>query len=468
MHHPLSNSSCWSDVYGLDPSDYLAVKDQSRPRSVPWWSAPHSDNDLQTGAEKTAASIFESISGSLSGHKTVSCDISGGVDSCSVAAVAHHLGHSPDEDPIAIHGFTSISQDEFNSDRLWAQDFSDSIGFDSHTFSRWDEMPRDYDGLDEMAAFALDEPSIAAIGHRRFTFLTDLAAKKGSSLHFTGYGGDQTFIGTPTHSADALRTDPLWAISQIMTYRAMSRWDLRSCIQQLVSRREYGTWLARNALTSNRDRHEPLLTWGVPAQIPAWFDRNTVRQMTERVDDAARTAQPLADLPGRHLEIDLIRQCTRMVRAIADIVAQKSGVLIVAPLIEENVVESALSVRVQERVTPYEYKPVLTSALGWLLPPKIQGRQTKGGEDTDAALGFSGNIESIRRTWDESRVDGEHEDHGDYRRDGPEDEVGEASGDLSQGCGVGGGAGEEVAGPECVEVSYGKSEDVSRICHSGV
>nr|BAL72547.1 lariatin biosynthetic protein [Rhodococcus jostii] len=404
MQHPFTSSSCWKDLEGVLPGEYLEVTGRSSPRTERWWTPATSYRSLEDGANETAAALFSVVRNQLSDHSAASCDISGGLDSSSIAAIAANAAKSGETHTV-LHGTTSVSRDEFNSDADWAIELSKSLKLDSHSFLSWNDMPKEYDDLDALASYDLDEPSIASISHSRFTHLINVARSKGSQVHLTGFGGDELFIGSPTFCVDLFKTQPLLSARLLLTYRAMYRWTFRSLVRPLTTPMSYQQWMRTKSLSTDRSTLRiPPLSWGFHGVIPPWITRDARHSMYDHVRSASSATFPLAPTPGRHFELENLYQCARLFRTMSDIVSQTSGVLLVAPMLEQAVVEAAISVRTPERLTPHKYKPVLTHATRGLLPAVVAERQTKGGEDTDAAIGFSENISAIRELWDESRL----------------------------------------------------------------
>jgi asparagine synthase (glutamine-hydrolysing) len=408
LFHPLQyrlwSSPCWRDIQGVQPGEYLEVTDQGGLQRVRWWELPTHSMSLDTSARTTTTALFAAIRMQLAGRTTASCDVSGGLDSCSVTTAAARIVEG-EGGSVALHGWTSLCRDEFNSDAAWAREFLKSVRLDSHRFIPPHEMPSRYDDLAGAAEYELDEPSIAMISHRRLTRLTDLARDAGSQVHFTGYGGDEIFNTLPVLCADQLRVTPRHAVRNLLGWRAMGRWPMLRMLRQLACGTSYAKWLATDALHFGRaDQYRPFLSWGVSAAVPPWLTIEAAQGIREHTREVAESAVSLASTPGRHLALDLLYQGARLARAISDIAAQRSGLLLVAPLLDAYVVSAALSVEAGVRSTPYQYKPVLTRGLHGLLPDAVLARRSKGGEDADVALGFVNNLGSIRELWMDSRL----------------------------------------------------------------
>jgi asparagine synthase (glutamine-hydrolysing) len=66
----------------------------------------------------------------------------------------------------------------------------------------------------------------------------------------------------------------------------------------------------------------------------------------------------------------------------------RAGLALEAPYFDDRVVEICLSVRLHERTTPWQYKPLLVEAMRGVVPAEVLARTTKGvfGADVDAGL----------------------------------------------------------------------------------
>jgi asparagine synthase (glutamine-hydrolysing) len=137
--------------------------------------------------------------------------------------------------------------------------------------------------------------------------------------------------------------------------------------------------------------------------LPSWITPYARELIGAEIRRAAENAQPLAPTPGRHLELDTIRDGTRLARALADISGQ-AGVLLATPFFDDRVIEAVLRVRVQERVQPWVYKPLLARAMRGVVPDTLLARTTKGTGDLDTALGLRQHVPLLTELWGNSRM----------------------------------------------------------------
>jgi asparagine synthase (glutamine-hydrolysing) len=75
-----------------------------------------------------------------------------------------------------------------------------------------------------------------------------------------------------------------------------------------------------------------------------------------------------------------------------------------APFLDDRVLDAALRVRIEDRVVRGRYKPVLTTAVGGLVPETLLGRQTKGEFAAEMYEGLRANLSRLVRWCDDLRL----------------------------------------------------------------
>ncbi|MGQ0773398.1 MAG: asparagine synthase-related protein [Pseudonocardiales bacterium] len=102
---------------------------------------------------------------------------------------------------------------------------------------------------------------------------------------------------------------------------------------------------------------------------------------------------------GAALTVQAIQTVGRTARADAQ-AAQHYRVRLHNPLTDSQVIAACLSVPAWQRHTPYQYKPLLTTALADLLPAEIAARRTKGDFTSDHYLGLRANASALHELAD--------------------------------------------------------------------
>jgi len=120
--------------------------------------------------------------------------------------------------------------------------------------------------------------------------------------------------------------------------------------------------------------------------MPPWATPDAVAAVRELVRAASRTAEPLAERRGQHVELEGMRATSQLLRSLGQMTA-RSGLELAAPYYDDAVLAAGLSVRPQDRVTPWRYKPLIVEAMRGIVPDESLRRYTKdeGSHDVAAA-----------------------------------------------------------------------------------
>lgn len=398
LPHPLADRSPWRGIQAVPPHEYLVLGEGS-PRLVSWWEPPAPHLSLGEGAPRVLDALDQAVRAHVSGHHRISSELSGGYDSTSLTFLAHaRFGGTA-----GLFAVTAASRDPFSEDLHWANKAAAEMPDMEHHVIRAEDLPLVYAGVGEMRD-VLDEPSTAVVHSARVLSVLGTARDKGSRIHLTGHGGDHLFVGLPTLYRDLLPKRPLFALRRLNAYRNMFAWPVRESLRQLTGHRTYGEWLRRSARRGlPGDYRTPIITWGIGATLHTWLTPLAEDLIRTEIGRAAATVRPLAPTPGRHFELDGIRDGARLVRALMGITGS-AGLPISAPYFDDRVIEAALAVQIEERADPWTYKPLLREAMRPVVPAHLLERATKDAAGMDEALGLRAFAGSLRDLWADSRL----------------------------------------------------------------
>lgn len=392
--HPLAERPLWTGVRPVPPGTWLHLG-HTEPRTHPWWRPPQPRVPLAVGAREVREALRSSVRHHIRDRTAVSGELSGGFDSTSLMFLAAR------ERPVLA--VTAESLDPLDDDTEWALLAARHCGQVDHRVVAAHDVPLVYADL-HRAVEPLDEPSIGVASRSRVLAMTEPGRAAGADVHLTGHGGDHLFVGLATLCTDLLPRHPWSAARRIRAYRGMFRWPRTEIARQLLLRGPYRRWLASHGLSgTGADPRHPILTWGLGATIPPWTTSHGAGLIHEAIRRQARTARPLAPGPGRHLELDGLRDGARLVRALTDITAC-AGLPLSAPFFDDRVIEAALRVRIQDKVQPHRYKPLLAEAMRDLVPDALLRRSTKGVGDLAQALGQRTHAQALADMWSDSRL----------------------------------------------------------------
>lgn len=396
--YPLSGEPVWRGVNALSTTHYLVLDGGNRQRSVQWWTPPEPVVPMAEGARALQEALSAAVDARLRGRNLVSCDL-GGLDSTSMCCLAAR-GRAK------VIAYTADGRDPMADDVTWARRTVAGLGdLVEHHVIAGERLPMVYHGLRDMND-GFDEPCPAAVHLSRWLMIPQLAATRGSRLHLTGFGGDELLAGSPAHLHAMLRTHPTIALRNARGFATQRPWPYRETLRQLWNNRPYHAWLARaaNQLTAPpHPENTPTLDWGMPPRLPPWATPDAVEAVRKLICAAARTAQPLAKGRGQHIELEAMRSTSRMVRQLGQ-VASRVGLVLAAPYYDDRVIEAGMAVQPQEKITPWQYKPLIIEAMRGIVPEQSLTRHTKDEGSHEVEVGLREHRAELLALCEDSRL----------------------------------------------------------------
>lgn len=420
--HPLRERPVWQGVEAIDPA-YALLLHRGALGTGPgfsirrWWQPPVPRLTMAEGAPLVAAALAASVAAHLEGRTRVSGELSGGMDSTSVTFLAQRAG-APDTTLLTVAARDSRSEDEIWAERgvrearraaeseTGSETGSGREGGGArkieHTVVPAEDAPLFYADLRSTGDELLDEPFPVAPARARAAMLLGRAAATGSEYHLTGYGGDELFNGLASACQDLLPGKPLKAWNRISALRHQSGWPLLPTLRGMLFPPSFGNWLAGSLIDSaTADSRTPQVSWGMRQAMRPWFTEKAKELIREEFRKAAAGARPIAPRPGRHMDIDTVRLGARYFQAMEDVGAGL-GLPVAAPFFDDRVVEAVLAVRVEDRVVPWRYKPLLVEAVRGVVPDSLLARTTKDHMSADDIQGLRQHAPELRELWTDS------------------------------------------------------------------
>ncbi|MGW0915298.1 lasso peptide isopeptide bond-forming cyclase [Streptomyces sp. NPDC002784] len=398
--YPLFETSLWREVTAVAPQDALMVAADGRSaRHSRWWTPPEPVRTLTDGAPLVRAALSEAVDARTRQGGVVSCDLSGGLDSTSICFLA-------DRSAARVVASTWPGRDPADTDLYWAEQAAKHLPDVEHVVWDADASPLVYDDLLSIDDL-LDEPTIGVMDRSRVLHHLPAMAERGSRLHLTGIGGDHVAWCSEAYYHRLLRTRPPFALRQLRGFRALWQWPLGGTVRALADARPYGKWLA-DSIGHLRDPVPATVTtslgWGMPPRLFDWVTPDAERLAQRALREAAATTTPLHPDRGLHADLEQIRACTRIIRQW-DRMAARVGVPMASPFLDDRVIEASLAVRPSERVSPWEYKPLLTAAMRGIVPEGCLRRTNKAAASMDAAEGLRRHRADLLALWEDSRLE---------------------------------------------------------------
>ncbi len=398
LPYPLNEASVWPGVEPVPAGHYLDLDlHGGGHRVVRWWRPPEAELDVAAGAPLLREALAEAVDARTRGGGVVSADLSGGLDSTPLCALASRGSAK-------VVALTLHSDLDTDDDLRWARIARRSFPSVEHVVFSSHDLPGFYAGLDGELPL-LDEPSVAVMSAPRVLSRLRMAQEHGSRLHMDGLGGDQMLSGTPSLYHDLLRSRPLTALPLVRGHRLLLGLSLATTVASLADRRDLRAWFAatRRCVATGEEPRNADFGWDVLPHCGPWLTAEARERVLARFDAAAESLEPLAPTRGRHADLASIRSAGRDLRLIH----QVGGIGLPSaesPFLDDRVMEACLRVRHEGRTTPFEFKPLMKAAMAGVLPEEFLQRRSKTDGTTLAAEGFARQRDRLVQIWRESRL----------------------------------------------------------------
>ncbi|MFQ6849507.1 albusnodin/ikarugamycin family macrolactam cyclase [Streptomyces sp. 35M1] len=348
-------------------------------------------------AERLRTALFESVAERVRSDPMVSCDLSGGLDSTSIAALATvALPYGTRLNAVTIHPEGDTAGADLGYARLAAAAHSGRI---NHRLLALSTQHLPYTAMSTVPA--TDEPAPSTITQARLTGqFRWLREEFGTRTHMTGDGGDSLLFQPPVHLADLVRHRRIRrAVSEGFGWAGLRRASplpfLRDAV--LVSRTSRTSALTELADSVGGRRHgeHGSVRWFPLLPYPSWAGGSAAALLSA---SARRAASAPDQLPGLDASVrtlvDEVREVARTAVADAELAAA-SGIDLNNPFLDPLVVDGVLRTPLDRRPPLHVYKPLLSSAMAGLLPHAVANRQTKGSFEADHYAGLRANMPEL-------------------------------------------------------------------------
>ena len=335
----------WRNVYRLPPAHLLEIS-ASGTRVQRYW-----DFDPEARVRHASPAGYAEHFRDLFTHavecrvrdtEAVGVLLSGGLDSSSIAGVAHAIGKNAARAP--IHGFSVAFPGQACDETPYSDAVAETWGL---PLTRIDAVLPSRDDVEREADRYLDPPrypsSFAVDPLRR------RAAAMGVHVMLTGCGGDELFSGNPVYPMDLLRNGRVLACGRAMV----------------------------DPFLTDRARRLLRPIFGARAPRRTWIRSDFARRVG--LEDRLRI-QPPAPFPTREQQ-EIHKFVTSLPLVLAgemeDRVGYVAGIEHRHPFYDRRVAEFALALPTSERWQGRQLKVVVRRALRDHLPPLVAARTDK-------------------------------------------------------------------------------------------
>ncbi|MEE1798093.1 asparagine synthase-related protein [Streptomyces sp. JV176] len=408
---PLREHSLFDGVRRVPPGHALILEHGRTPRTEP---VPHTPavSTLEEGAHALSHHLTAAVQRRAALGVPLSADLSGGVDSSTVASLA--AAHTP----LLAVTYTDrhlAEQDDVRYARRVA------AAFDALTHVVVDgtvAQVRHFDLLEARAALPVtDSPSLSTglLALKEAQFAPVRAY--GAMLHLTGRGGDNVLDTVPTTLIDLARSgNRPEAVRRITGFARARRAPVHAMLLQAArtTRISHSRALAELATALSgphtpagafdpRTRSEQLLSWCGTLPSAAWLTGGGRRAVAELLTAQADQADTVT-LPGAEHERIALERMGEEHATYDQISRQRWNLPLHAPYLDTPVVDACLAVPGWIRRPPGDFKPLARAALTPTVPAFLLDRRTKTPMDASFHAGLQRNLPVLRAVLHESRL----------------------------------------------------------------
>ncbi|MGH8903011.1 MAG: albusnodin/ikarugamycin family macrolactam cyclase [Egibacteraceae bacterium] len=342
--------------------------------------APDPAVRLDEAAEALRTALTVAVRARMGVARQPTTDFSGGLDSTSLAFLA---ARAPGELPAFTYHNPLASAGD---DLACAQRAAGLEPRLDHRILTGGAATLAYQELATAPPSDEPDPGVAIVARTRARL--EAVAEAASDLHLTGEGGD-VVLGAPlAYLADLARPRHLGTLAQhcaawgTLRHRPPAALVRAACRLARTPRsralRDLAAHLVRPEVTPSRQFEQYLAWWPLPGQETLWVTARARRQVAERLEEQATTAEPAEVCEiGDHVTLCGLRAYAAGYRLDRE-AAATLGVSLHAPYLDNEVVRACLRVPARLRGSPFVAKPLLGAALRGLVPDLVFARRTKG------------------------------------------------------------------------------------------
>lgn len=354
----------FASIHRLLPGEVLSWQRGVLTRSRPWrWRdiPPKRVATLDETAEALLPLVRDGVHGALPARGKVWCELSGGLDSSTIACVARKWRMSDIEALTMVYPRTPDADEQ-----AWVREVIRAYPMTWHRLDAESALP--FVSLPDRAPA---EPHEGVLVDGLLESYRDLAATNGVTTILSGQGGDAVFVGEGA--------EPLYWGEYLLQGRFREVWRLSGeWADRSRARRSRAYWLRRHAIGpawSYCRGASPLRR--DDAELPVWFDPVYVRA----VGLARRRQRLRADVPsmkpGAASYAASIAASCQAVRS--GYRSRKEPFGFRFPLLDRPLVEFMAGIPWELKLQPDAHRLVQRRALRGVLPERIRVREDKSG-----------------------------------------------------------------------------------------
>lgn len=396
LTHPFSEGILWERLHAVPPGSWLGVDEGQRVRLHRWWKAPNPDAPARELAPALQEGIRASILEALDPDTHLSCDLSGGVDSTTLAYLGRDL--RPDLTTIFLQPTDAANEDQIWSQRA-AHDLESQHQILHHTMiqappgEEIDWIRRLPEGPAEAARYL---PVVDALEQH--------LSKAGRVLHLNGHGGDELFGAVSAMTWSLVRRHRATSLKQVLMHAQTNKQSPLKAFRQAFRvgspQADLRHW-ASGDFTMPHDEHAAGSRW-VPSPVLPTCATSYARQLLRNLLLEHGEHDNLALHPDRtsHQVQESVRFHGALVRRMNLMRTRDSTIEFLAPYLDERIVKTALRLDVRDRFSHSYVKPLLALGRPSHMPPDLFRRRDKGEYSAEIFSAFRAAQERIIKLFD--------------------------------------------------------------------
>lgn len=396
----------WRAVRTVRPGWLLRIDSSGQARTMRWLDLGAPRAGLADGGRVLRTALRRAVAVRASAADRPTLDLSGGLDSSTVAVLATAAAGKP------MRALTlTVDGVEDTEAAVRVAGAVDGLIHEQRTIP---DSVLPYSDLDQLPA--VDEPGDYLVAGAWVRWWRERVAEYGSDVHLGGDGGDGVLLALPSYLADLAgpgtpRT--LWRHAR--GWARLRHQPPHSLVRAASAARRtpYRVALIRAADDLIGGRGGPtgwarLVSWFHLSGAGAWATAESRRLAAERLrrhaDEHITPVVPGAFGIGDATAWLSLNAFSRGLRADAALAAS-CGVTVQSPFLDDGVVRACWSVPASIRTTPDQPKPLLRTAVADLVPSSIIDRRTKGDYTALSYRGLRRNTDQLDHLLASSRLE---------------------------------------------------------------
>ncbi|MGH3632385.1 MAG: albusnodin/ikarugamycin family macrolactam cyclase [Sciscionella sp.] len=394
----------WRQVRTLRPGWVLQYRRDGSVATMPCTQLPTPGDDLLGGGARLGTALRRAVGQRIAVAELPSTDLSGGLDSSTIAALAAR-------DRPGVRALTMATPGV--EDAASAAAIARELPTLRHETVNVPDSLLPYADLDQAPTLDEPDPGVATFSRERWWLAQ--VAQRGSDLHLSGDGGDGVLLAPPSYLADLAtprRTGQLWR--HAAGWAKLRHQAPHALVRAALATRRLG--YTRALLQAATQLEAPGVAGHGWAGRVAWFAVSGAAawltcEARQLVASALRThaAQyTQAVVPGDFgigdtaawLSLNSFARSQRLYNQMAE----QYGVDQHTPYLDDGVVRACWSVPAWERTRPEHAKPLLATAVQELVPRRLVERRTKGDYTELAYRGLAQNADFLIDVFTNSRM----------------------------------------------------------------